>query len=438
MTAAEDAIVAVQAILDGDTDYVTALTADLVRIPSVNPRFVADSAINREAEVQDRLRVEFDAMGLTVDRWDVLPGRPNIVADLPGSEARSLLLCGHVDVVPVGDASRWSVDPFGAEVHEGRMYGRGALDMKAGVAAFTAATRAIRKAGITLDGRLSLHTVVDEEAGGAGAKDAVARGHLARGAIITEPTWDAVMPAEGGLYWVRVTISGRQGHSGWRYNEVWAQADTPGRLLPSVNAIELSTRFLAALREFESIRARTTWHPLLPPGNNSINPGVIRGGAGLGPDGLPAVMTNPAITPDVVVIDVDYKFLPNEDPAAVKSEFESFVHHFCQTDRWLRNNPIRLDWDYAGLYFPPMDTPVDHPMVQSMVWRAARGGQPPVIKGFEAVADCAHYAGAGVPGLMFGPAGAGLHGDDEYVDLASLHHVTRSLAATIIDICGIR
>jgi acetylornithine deacetylase/succinyl-diaminopimelate desuccinylase family protein len=438
MTKAEDAVNTVWSVLDRDADFATALTGDLVRIPSVNPRFVADPAINREAAVQDRIGAELAALGFACDRWDVTPDRPNIVADWSGSEDRSLLLCGHVDVVPIGVESGWTVDPFGGEIKEGRLYGRGAVDMKSGVVACIAAARAIRAAGITLDGRLSIHTVVDEEAGGFGAMDAVAKGRLARAGIVTEPTWGAVMPAEGGLFWTRVTIRGRQGHSGWRFNEIWPQPDAPGRLLPSVNAIELSTRFLAAMREYESIRCRTTYHPLLPPGLNGISPGVIHAGAGMKADGLPAIMSNPAIIPDVVVIDIDFKFLPNEKPEDVKREFEAFVHNFCQMDRWLRDNPITVNWDYANLYFAPMDTPVDHPVVTSLMARAIQGGQSPRIKGFEAVTDGAHYAGAGVPCVLYGPSGDGFHGYDEYVDLASLARVTRTLAATIIDICGVR
>lgn len=438
MSKTEDAVSAVWRALDDDVNYAIDLTRDLVRIPSVNPRFVTDPGINKEAAVQDRIGVELDALGFSCDRWDVFPDRPNIVADWAGREERSLLLCGHVDVVPIGVESGWTVDPFGGEVKDGKLYGRGAVDMKSGVVACIAAARAIKRAGVALDGRLSIHTVVDEEAGGFGAKDAVKKGKLARAGIITEPTWNKVVPAEGGLFWTRVTIRGRQGHAGWRFNEIWPQQATSDRLQPGVNAIELSTRFLAALREFESIRCRTSSHPLVPAGLNTISPGVVRAGAGLGPDGLPVIMTNPAIIPDVVVIDLDFKFLPNENAEEVKQEFERFVHHFCQTDRWLRDNPITVDWDYANLYFPAMDTPVDHPLVTSLIDRSAQGGNPILIKGFEAVTDGAHYAGEGVPCVLFGPSGDGFHGYDEYVEIDSLTRVTRTLAATIIDICGVR
>jgi acetylornithine deacetylase/succinyl-diaminopimelate desuccinylase family protein len=434
----ETAIEKVWKLLDEEADYVVKLTQDIVRIPSVNPRFVTDAEQNREAAVQDRLQQETEALGFKSDRWEVFPDRPNLVADLPGDEDKSLILCGHVDVVPIGERSEWTVEPFGGQIADGKLYGRGAVDMKSGVAACIAAARALNKAGVDLQGRLSIHTVVDEEAGGFGAMDAVAKGKLAKAAIVAEPTWGDVIPSEGGLFWTRVTIKGRQGHAGLRFNEVWPQRDLPGRTLPGVNAVELSTRFLAAMREFESIRCRTSYHPLVPPGLNTINPGVIRGGAGLGEDGLPIILTNPAIIPDVVVIDLDYKFLPNEDPAEVKKEFESFVHHFCQQDRWLREHPITVDWDYSGLYFPPMDTDANHPVIQSLVARKTMLGKAPVIKGFEAVTDAAHYAGAGVASVIFGPSGDGFHGYDEYVEIASLQEATKTIAAAIIDWCDVR
>ena len=152
-----------------------------------------------------------------------------------------MILCGHVDVVPVGNSDAWQRDPFGGQLDQVRIWGRGAVDMKGGVAACISAARAIRKAGIELDGRLSVHTVVDEEAGGFGVIDVVNRGHLATHAIIAEPTWGDVIPAEGGLDWTRVTIFGKQSHAGWRYNMIWPQHDAPERLEPGVNAIELAT-----------------------------------------------------------------------------------------------------------------------------------------------------------------------------------------------------
>lgn len=436
MSAEDDAKKAVDACID--RNFLVGLVGDLVRIPTVNPKFETSDGLNRESDLQAHLAGVLQSIGLETETFDALPGRPNLIGHGVGRDDRSLVLNGHIDVVPTGDLSLWSVDPFGGTIKDGRLYGRGSLDMKAGVAAGVAAVKALRDAGLTLDGWIDIHSVVDEEAGGFGSIEAVKRCRKPAGVLVLEPTWGEILPAEGGLDWVRVTIRGRTGHSGWRYNEIYPQPQSPGRIVPAVNAIELGTRFLNALRDFERDRARRLFHPLLPPGVNSINPGAMRAGSGLGPDGLPVVMTNPAIIPDVFVVDLDYKFLPQEDPREVRAEFERFVHHFAQTETWLRENPPAVQWDLHGLYFPPMDTPVDHGLVRSLVANRTSLGLTAEIKGFIAVCDAAHYAGAGVPGVIHGPSGNGLHGADEYVDIDSIVETTRVIAMTAIDWCGLR
>lgn len=435
---AEAAVEAVWKAIDEEGGYVTDLTRKLVRIPSVNPKFVLDPDQNNESAVQDLVQSELVQIGMSIDRWDVFPGRPNVVGQLAGSDERSLLLCGHIDTVPIGEREAWAVDPFGGEIKGGRLYGRGAIDMKSGVAAAIAAVRGIHKAGLELNGRVAIHSVVDEETGGFGAIDAVKRGHLAKAAIITEPSWGEIQPCEGGVEWIRITIIGRQGHAAWRYNELWPQRDGPDRLRPAVNAIDISARFLSALKDFESSRCRYRQHPLLPPGWNSINVGTIRGGAGLGPEGLPLIMTNPCIIPDVVVIDLDYNFLPYQTKEEIRSEFEAFVHAFCQQDLWLQENPIKVEWELGGLHFPPMNTSPDHLIVQSLVKRRAELGAEHKVGGVIFVTDAAHYAGAGVDAVVCGATGDGLHGLDEYVDIASLEETTKTLAASIIDWCGVK
>ena len=433
------ALQAVMNAIDADSDHVVALTQDLVRIPSVNPKFQSEQGLNRESDVQDRIEEELSSLGFGIDRFETFEDRPNIVADLPGDEERSMILCGHVDVVPVGDAGAWKRDPFGGDMDDGRIWGRGAVDMKGGVAACVSAVRAIRKAGVELVGRLSVHTVVDEEAGGFGAIDVVNRGNLAKHAIIAEPTWGDVIAAEGGLDWTKVTLFGKQSHAGWRFNMIWPQHDTPDRLEPGVNAIEIAGRFIAALRDFEANRCRENNHPLMPAGLATINPGTIMGGAGMGDDGNPAVMTNAAMMSDVCTMVLDYKFMPQENFADVKAEFEDFVHHFAQMDPWMRDNPPKIEWSLWGLHFPPMNTPEDHPLTQSVMAHAeALQAKPPRVRGFEAVTDAAHYAGKGVVPVIYGPSGEGFHGDNECVEVGSLVETTKVIAATVLDMCGVK
>ncbi|MCY3982741.1 MAG: ArgE/DapE family deacylase [Roseovarius sp.] len=434
---------ALKAVLDAieaEKDHVVALTQDLVRIPSVNPKFQAEQGLNREAEVQDRIEEELRPLGFGTERFETFEDRPNVVANLPGSDDKSMILCGHVDVVPVGNADAWDREPFGGQLEGNNVWGRGAVDMKGGVAACISAARAIRRAGIELEGRLSVHTVVDEEAGGFGAIDVVNRGYLAKHAIIAEPTWHNVIPAEGGLDWTRVTFFGRQGHAGLRYSMLWPlHDDTPLPMEPGVNAIELANRFLTALRDFETSRCRGNNHPMMPAGLATINPGTIQGGAGMGEDGNPAIMSNAAMISDVCTIVLDYKFMPQENFEDVKAEFEAFVHNFAQMEPWMREHPPKIEWSLWGLHFPPMNTPADHPLCQSVMKHAtAFQSQAPVLKGFEAVTDAAHYAGKGVIPLIYGPTGAGFHGDNEYVEVESLINTTKTIAATVLDMCGIK
>jgi len=424
--------------IDSSPDRVLSLTQEMVRIPSVNPKFEKKQGLNNETQVAQLVADRLKSGGFDVESWEVFPDRPNVVGTLPGNEEKSLILCGHIDTVPVGNQANWVVDPFGGEIKDGKLFGRGTVDMKAGLAACIAAVESIKAAGITLDGRLSIHAVVDEEAGGFGAMDAVSKGHLARNAIIAEPTWDKVIPAEGGLEWVRVTITGRSGHAGMRYNDIFPQPIVKDRLVPAINAIEIAARFLAALKEFEASRCRNNYHPLCPPGLSTINPGVIHGGVGLDEDGLPLIRTNPAMTPDRVVIDLDLKFLPHETAADVRAEFEAFVAAFDALDPWTKEHPTQVMWELGGLHFPPMDTPIDHPMVQSLVKHHTALGSAPEIRGFDAVTDAAHYSGAGVDAVIYGPSGDGFHGDNEYVDVASLHKSTKVIAAAILDLCGTR
>ncbi|MCD6033809.1 MAG: acetylornithine deacetylase, partial [Thermomicrobiales bacterium] len=199
------------------------LLQDLIRIPSVNPYFSNYEEPSREGHVQDIFATRLDRLGATLDRWEPsaadlakhaggpgyypdrdFRGRPNLVATLPGSGGgQSLLLLGHADVVSAGDG--WTFEPFAAERRAGNIYGRGAADMKSGMAAAVAALEILRTAGIQLRGDVLLASVVDEEAGGMGTLAVVDRGYRADGAIIPEPTDLNVAPLCRGVLWGRLT-----------------------------------------------------------------------------------------------------------------------------------------------------------------------------------------------------------------------------------------
>ena len=434
----EAASAAVLAGLDESQAFIVDLAQKLVGFRSVNPRYTAEGEPSEEPEIQEFLDGLMRELGLETDSWEVFPSRPNVVGRLRGSgNGRDLAFNGHVDVVPLGDESRWTRDPWGSEIDGGRLYGRGSYDMKGGIAAFIGAIKAIREAGIELGGCVELHSVVDEEGGGAGTRSVVERGDVPEAVIVAEPTDGDVLPVEGGLTWLRVTIAGRSAHAGWRYAQIYPQDDDGAPESHGVNAIEKATKFLAAVRELEREWALSKRHPLLPAGITTINPGVISAGVGLGADGLPIVRTNPAMVPDVCVIDFDFKYLPSESFDAVSQEFQSFVEAFSRTDAWLAENPPLLEWHLSSIDFPPVDTPVDHPLVEALVETRGGLGLETEVRGFAAVTDGAFYAGAGVAPVICGPSGAGLHGEDEYVEVESLIETARVYAGVVLRWCGV-
>ncbi|MFT4000361.1 MAG: M20/M25/M40 family metallo-hydrolase [Rhizobium sp.] len=435
----EEAVADVWSRLDAWPDRAVGLTSDLVRIPSVNPKFQVEPEEGLERQVQELIAGELSGCGLDIRTFDALPGRPNLLAETEasGSPERGLILCGHIDVVPVGDRREWSYDPFCGDIREGKVLGRGTMDMKAGMACCVEALRVIREAGIRLQGKVALHSVVDEEAGGFGAKAMVRAGHLAPTAIIAEPGGDEIFISQGGLEWLRVTIRGRQGHSAYRFTGMYPQPYQENRKAPPISAADMATRFLSALRDYEAANARVKSHPMMPPGINHFGVGAVRIGAGLGADGLPMIMTNPGIVPDVAVIDIDHKFMPHETSADIRADFERFVAHFCATDPWLRENPIEVKWDLYDLHFPPMNTSADHPLVKIVTDRRASLGKPTALRGSIGVTDGAHYAVAGVHPIRYGPFGANQHAADEWADVESIKTTTKILAAAILDWCGV-
>src|SRR5215207_5783045 len=253
-------------------EQTVAFTQELVRIPTENPKLAAIAA-GAEAACQDVIEARLHALGCVIDRWDVYPGRPDLIGRLQGhggEKARSLILNGHIDVVPAGDPAAWIHQPFAAEIAEGKIWGRGAVDMKGGVAAMIAAVEAIQRAGIRLQGDVLIESVVDEETGGPGTTQTIEHGYRADAAIVVEPTDLQILPVEGGLEWLRVVVRGRSGHSAYRYRTVHA-----GGRGTAVNAIEKTAKILAAVQDLERYWAVHKRHPLLPAGITTINPGVI-------------------------------------------------------------------------------------------------------------------------------------------------------------------
>lgn len=414
----------------------TAFIQALVRMPTENPK-LAGIAAGAEADCQDVIEARLKGLGLTTERWDVYPGRPDVVGTLKGSGgegARSLILNGHIDVVPGGDPAAWTHPPFAAEIADGKIWGRGAVDMKGGVAAMIAAVETVQRVGVRLKGDVFVESVVDEETGGPGTRQTEEHGYRADGAIVVEPTGLQILPVEGGLEWLRVVVRGRSGHSAYRYRTVHA-----GGQGTAVNAIEKMAKILAAVQELERHWGNTKRHPLLPAGITTINPGVMIGGTGGGHDGMPNVLTAVSTLPDYCSLELSLKYLPSEQTADVRAEFEDYIGRVAAVDPWLRDHPPEIEWGIRGVSFPPAETPPDHPLLGAVAFAAETAtGLPPVQTGMVVVTDLAWLAGAGIPGVIFGPGSAdNAHGDHEHIAIADVTQGVFALALAICAWCGV-
>jgi acetylornithine deacetylase/succinyl-diaminopimelate desuccinylase family protein len=420
-------------------DELVALVRDLVSHASENPKLLAGAAAQErataaEAACQDEVAAHLASLGLQLDRFEALPGRADVVGRLAGSGGgRSLILNGHVDVVPAGDPAAWPHDPWGGELEGGRLWGRGACDMKGGIACGIVALRLLQSLGVQLRGDVVFQSVVDEETGGPGTRAALARGHVADAAIVLEPTAREIVTAEGGLEWVRVVVRGRTGHSAIRYRSVHA-----GGRGEAVSAIEKAVKLLAAVGELERHWAVHKLHPLMPRGITTINPGVIAGGSGGGADGIPNGMIAYSNFADYCALGLSLKYLPDERGDDVKAEFEEYVARVAASDPWLREHPPEIEWGVSGVSFPPSEVPPDHPLVVGLcdAFRAVAG--EPRLGGFEAVSDLAWLAEAGIPAVLYGPGDfAQAHSSAEYVEVDELLEVTSVIALALCDWCGV-
>lgn len=383
----------------------------------------------------DLIAAKLASIGMEVERWTEPPRYPALAARLPGSgSGRSLAINGHIDVVPVGDDSAWSYPPWGAELADGKLWGRGSCDMKAGVAAGVFAIQALVDAGIERSGDLWLHVVADEEVVGWSTRNLVKRLPKVDAVIVAEPTQLEIQPVEGGLVHMRIEIDGRESHAGNRYKSIHAGGSGAEA---GVNAIEKVLLVMQALQRLERDWAIYRSHPLLPPGFNSIMPGMIAGGPGGGSDGRLNLIANPGTSPNYCSIEYNIWYLPNETFEQIRDEVEGFVSDFCQTDLWLREHPPRVAWKTRNVFFPPVDTPPDHPIVGTVAAALESVGRESCIVGFTAASELAWYAEQGIPGVIFGPGSiAQAHSPDEYVALDQLQDAARVMALTAAEWCG--
>ncbi len=369
----------------------------LVRLDSVNPS-LSDTG-GGEAAIGAYVAGALGAAGLEVRTHEPQRGRVSVVGRLAGkSGGRSLMLNAHLDTVGVEGMA----NPFGAEIRDGRLYGRGAYDMKGSLAACIAAAKALADAGAPFRGEILVAAVADEEYASLGTADLVDR-YRVDGAIVTEPTALEICLAHKGFIWLEVETVGRAAHG--------------SQFGVGIDANMRMGRFLAALDRLErELRAREP-HPLVGP--PSLHAATLSGGTGL------------STYAGRCRLQIERRTVPGETAEQVVVEVQAIA------DRLAAEDPSNRATVRPMLVREPFEVAPDAPVVGALEAAALEVlGRRPRRVGESPWMDSALLAGAGVETVVFGPAGAGAHAAEEWVDLESVVRLGDVLAATALRYCA--
>ena len=408
------------------------LTQSLVRIPSVS---------GEEGEVQEFIAKKLSELGLQpkfvlpdVDDLRKSPdffettsfarvgyeGRPNVMGVLRGQgRGRSICLSGHVDVVSAEPIENWSRNPWCGEVDGGLLYGRGAGDMKGGIAAMITAVQSLRECGIRLLGDVFVETTIEEEDGGIG-------GNLfmrltepkADAALIPEPSNLQLGVASSGVMYFRVTVPGVSAHAATAHF--------------GVNAIHKMIPIIEALRKLNEERQKTISYeyaeasdPRMKGRVTTINPGVIRAGDW------------PSTVPGACMLECRVGWPPGETREEVKEQVERAISGAAGNDDWLKDNPPHVEW--FGWYARPHEQDVSHPFIRCLGNNISEAtGKEPLFVGGSAGLDTRFFVHYGTPAAVCGPSAERIHSHDECVSIKSLVLLAEVIASTLIDWCGVK
>ncbi|MEV4804266.1 M20 family metallopeptidase [Nonomuraea sp. NPDC049421] len=374
-----------------DADEVVGLAQRLVRVDSCNPP-------GDEARVARVLVEVAGAAGLEVRADEVAPDRTNVTIRLAGAgeDSRAFVYCGHLDTVTVGSAA-WARDPFGAEIADGMLWGRGAVDMKGGLAAMLCAMVAIKRSGRRLPGDVVLHALVGEEVDCAGARRLLASGGMtgAGWMVVGEPTGMRVVVAHKGCVRLRVVVRGTGAH-----------ASRPDL---GVNAI---LNMAQVLPELAAVDVSGPPHPLLTGATST--PTVISGGSA------------PNVVPDACAVDFDIRTVPGQHARELAARFQAVLDEAARRDPAFRAT-VEVTYDRS-----PISTPADDPLVG-----AVQGAADEVLGRRPEVGGAAYFTDAsvlqpptGVPTVIFGPGDVSLmHQTDERIGVGELADAARVYAA---------
>ncbi|MCP1159203.1 peptidase [Bacillus infantis] len=389
------------------------------------------STRGNEAGAQAVIIEKCREMGLELDIWEIgkdeLPahplfcsdrrdfsGNPNAVGVWKGTGGgRSIILNGHIDVVPEGSRDDWKYDPYGGHIKDGRLYGRGATDMKGGTVSLLLAVESLIASGKKLKGDVIFQSVIEEESGGAGTLAAVIRGYKADGAIIPEPTNMKLFPKQQGSMWFRITVKGRAAHGGTRYE--------------GISAIEKAITVIASLQELEKKRNGRITDPLYKgiPIPIPINIGKITSGEW------------PSSVPDTAVIEGRIGVAPEENMKMAEKELEAALSSLSEKDEWFRENPCKIEW--FGGRWQPGNLDIGHPLMNIISASYEKvAGEKPLIEASPWGTDGGILSKAGgTPVVVFGPGTTeAAHDADESISLDEMFKAAEIIAESIIEWCG--
>ncbi|MFY0543554.1 peptidase [Brevibacillus sp. H7] len=390
------------------------------------------SVQGEERSIQESIAKRLDAMGMEVDLW-VMEGEeltrhpyfvsprtsfensPNVVGVWKGTGGgRSLILNGHVDVVPAGDRAQWEHDPFSGEIVDGKLYGRGATDMKGGNLASLLAIQTLQALGVRLQGDVIFQSVVEEESGGAGTLATILRGYKADAALIPEPTNMKIFPKQQGSMWFRLTVKGRSAHGGTRYE--------------GVSAIEKSMLVVQEIARLEKERNDRITDPLYAklPIPIPINIGVIEGGKW------------PSSVADLVKLEGRMGVAPGEAMDDAKAEMDAALKRLAERDPWFAEHPVELEW--FGARWVPGAVAEDHPLME-LLQKSFES-----VTGKQAVVEASPWGTDGglltvladTPAIVVGPGVTQVaHYPNEYIELDTVFQCAEIFALTMLEWCGI-
>lgn len=368
------------------------LLRDLIAIDSVNPSLVPGAA--GEGQISEAVAAHLRRLGLDVDVQEVVAGRANVIGVLDGrAPGRSLMLCGHLDTVGVDGMTA----PFDPVERGGRLYGRGAQDMKGGVAAMIDAARLIAESGGLAAGRLIVTAVVDEEYESIGA-DALVTRWRADGAVVTEPTDMNIAVGHKGFAWYDVETRGRAAH-GSRPRDGRDAILRMGRVLHELEALD---------RRLQAVPP----HPLM--GTASLHASLIEGGREL------------SSYPDRCSLKLERRTVPGETEQQVTAELAAILSG-------LRRDDPEFDAALTPLFSrPSYELSAQHALPRALLRAVEARGSTDSDRDFTGMSfwtDAAVLGSAGIPSVLFGPGGAGLHSAEEYVEIEDVLRCRDILAA---------